>query len=159
MPTPVSVNVIDTRPRRAGAQLDSERAALRHRLAGVQREIEKGLAQHRRIAVDLERAIAVDRQLDPRALQLGPHDRDHLVEQDRQPHGLQLEILGTRELQESLHDLVEPPDLGRDDVRRAAAPDRRCTLRRDGGHGRCRLAGLIRRRPAVPPPRACSENC
>ena len=100
-----------TRRPRAASQRDPQRAAVRHRLTGVQREVQERLAQHRRIAVDVGRAVALDDQLDAGALRLGPHDRHDLVDQRPQRDRLQLQILGPRELQEPLHDFVEPPDL------------------------------------------------
>ena len=114
IPAPVSANATEHPAAARGGTLDSQRSAVRHRLAGVEREIEKRLAQHGRVAVNVRHAQVLHDERDAGALRLGLHDRDDLVEQRRQRHRLQLEILGSRELQEPLHDFVEPPDLVRD---------------------------------------------
>ena len=54
--------------------------------------------------------------VDAGALGFGADDRHDFVEQRRQVHRLQLQILGAVELQKSLHDLVEPVNLIGDDV-------------------------------------------
>ena len=163
IPTPVSVNDDRTRRPRAAVALDSQRAAVRHRLAGVEREVEKRLAQHRRVAVDVRHAVALDDERDAGALRLGLHDRDDLVEQRRQRHRLQFEILGSRELQEPLHHFVEPPDLVRDHLdvlqRLAMAGDSRRRPRARRCPPRPRRRGRRRRlRPAAAAARGGSSS-
>ena len=65
----------------------------------------------------------------PRRSASGADIDDDVADERRELHRLQLQLVGPRELQEAVDDLVEAPDLARDDVRRACvrssvAPDR-----------------------------------
>ena len=55
-----------------------------------------------------------ERHLGP--IGLGLHDGYDFVDERDERHRLQLQILGTRELQKPLHHLVEPPNLVGDHI-------------------------------------------
>ena len=82
----------------------------------LQATMSSTIGQHRGIAVHVRRGVALDGEVDAGTFRLGPHDRDDLVEQARHPNRLELEIFRPRELEESLHDLIEPLDLVGDHV-------------------------------------------
>ena len=137
---------------------NAQRAAVRHRLTGVQRQVEKRLPQHRRIAVDVGRAVAVDARAATPARSasgrtIGTTSSSSAAERDR----LQLEILGPRELQEPLHDLVEPADLVGDDV---DVLERRRRSTGDGAAARRARPPRAARAAAAPPAaRRAAANC
>ena len=87
-----------------------------HGLTRVQRKVQKRLAQHRRIGIHFDRSVALERQLNAGSLRLGLDDRHRLREEGRQGDGLQFQVLGSRELQEPLDDLVQPTDFAGDHV-------------------------------------------
>ena len=109
--------MISIAPVRARAAAMRRRPPLRHRLTGVEREIEKRLLQQAGVAAHRRQVgRALDPDLDvatcsPRPMMTGMQLVDERRERDR----LQLQVLGPRELQEALHDLVEPPHLRGDD--------------------------------------------
>ena len=96
---------------------DPQRAAAGHRLTGVEGQIEERLPQHRRVAVDLDRSVALEQPAatpvrSASGLTIGMTSSNSGRQHDR----LQLQIFGPRELQEALHHLVEPSDLAGDDI-------------------------------------------
>ena len=93
-----------------------ERAPLRHRLAGVLREVQERLSQHRGIAVHGQLWRHVRVHLHPVRYRLRFHERQDFIEERRHAYRLQRQVLGTRELQEPLHHLVESADLVLDDL-------------------------------------------
>ena len=100
---------------RARRRRQPQGTAVRHRLARVDRQVEKRLPQHRRVAVDRRARVGgLDLDADAVLARLGLDDRQNLVEERRHAHGLQPQILGPRELQESLDHLIEPADLALD---------------------------------------------
>ena len=103
--------------RAAGTRRDPEPSAVRHRLTGVERQIQKRLLEQSRVGADAaanrpgRRAARPRRVLLASALSTGISSSTSGANR----HRLQLQIFGPRELQEALHDFVEPPDLRRDD--------------------------------------------
>ena len=118
MPTPVSSTSISTRLRERGAARDAQRAALGHRLAGVEREVEQRLPQHPGVRVDRRQVRPGTRASRSRCRRSasGVTEVTMSLMTAGELDGLQLELVGTRELEEAVQHLVETLDFARDDV-------------------------------------------
>ena len=97
-----------TAPPRAGATLR------RHRLARIDRQIQEHLTQHRGITIDRgQRRRHLDADPNAVLVRLGLDHRKDLLQQRRDLHRLEPQILRSREFQEPLHYLIQAPDLSR----------------------------------------------
>ena len=93
------------------AELDGERAAIRHRLGGVENQIQKCLFQLRRIAHH-QRQVRLQFADQPDVLvgQLVPHQQSEFVNQFVQIHRRKFRFRRAREVQNLLHDFVQVLD-------------------------------------------------
>ena len=74
------------------------------------------MTKHRGVAIDDQCLIAVHVEHNVGSIGFRPHDRVDFVEERREHHRLELQIFRARELEKALNDLVETPNLARDDV-------------------------------------------